>query len=223
MSKIIDTLFHPDIARYKQWRKVGIEIATKMTKEIPRGILLEAAGDLGMPRKDLAIVFDSEEEINYVMDRAIQDIERNGKRFIEIYLESHAESLNPDEVKYITALKDAYYSLFVIDDIKKGDGLLLHDVFSEKKIFLADISFSSTAKIGNLLATRIVSLDNLHFTTGASCAFEGKYLDELKSNFVYLFEKKKNTMTQQQIMRKYNPYFFKMMKKMGTEIRTAYV
>ena len=142
MSKIIDTLLHPDIARYKQWRKAEIETVRKMTEELPREIVLEAANDLGLLKKDSTIVFDSEDEMDYVMDRSIHDIERDGKRFIETYLDSHAKTLKPDETKYLTALRDAHYSLFVVDDIEKGQGLLLHDVFSEKKIFLTDISFS---------------------------------------------------------------------------------
>jgi len=50
------------------------------------------------------------------MDRAIYDIKTGGKWFIEVYIEQHGKdnSLTDSEKKLFQAMKESFYSLFMM-------------------------------------------------------------------------------------------------------------
>jgi len=118
----------------------------------------------------------------------------------------------------IYAMQSAYYSLFIAEKIKYGQGVYLKDVFSGKSLFLMDINMSETVQVSWILSMRIISIDNIYFTSGTSCVFSEQCLKGLKANFEYLRQLKCATMTWRQIMEKYNPFFLKEMKKNETVI-----
>ncbi len=219
----LEMKFNSNIDRYKKWRRLGMELNKKLIKEIPRGVFLEAAENLRMIGKGGIIVSDSEDELSYIMDRAINDIMIEDKRCIELYIDQYGESSTNNEKMLLNAMKDSYYSLFIVEGIIADKGLQLIDVFSNEKLFSLDINLSQTAEIGYLITSRVISIDNINFTSGCACIFEEKYLKQLKDNFINLFEKKKDTMTWQEMMRKYNPYFFKMMRQLGVDINFSTV
>jgi len=212
--------FKSDIARYKKWRKIGIQLNDKIIDKIPKELILQAARDLRMLGKGNVLVFDSEDETSYLMDRAIYDAKIDGKWFIDVYIEQYSKDdcLTNNEKRLLEAMRKSFYSLFIIDEIKHGKGVHLIDVFSEGELFLTDIGFSFTAKRGLLIATRVISIDDLNFTGGCACVFEKKHLEELKGNFIRLFEKKKGMMSWAEMMRKYSYYFFRKMRQFGIPI-----
>lgn len=204
--------------RYKNWRELGSGLANKIIKEVPHEVVLDAAGELRMLSKNRTIVFEYESESAYLMDRVVFDMEWDGKRGIEHYSAKHKDTLSVREQRILEAMIDSNYSLFMAEEIKKGVGADIVDVFAQGKIFLCDVNMSNTIPDGCLMSCRIVSIDNLHFTSGCSCVFEREMLGELKDNFINLFEKKKGIFTWQQMMRKYNPYFFRTMRQSGRQI-----
>ncbi|MFH1245454.1 MAG: hypothetical protein V1662_03130 [Candidatus Omnitrophota bacterium] len=190
----------------------------KILKEVSPDVIREAAGDLRMLGKNNTITFESENKTAYLQDRAVYDIERQGKRSVENYLEKYANTVSSMERRLLEAMSNAFYSLFTVEKIRKGAGADIADVFSGEKLFLADINLSRTLPEGCLLSCRVISLDGLNFTSGCACIFEKKQLISLKDNFVNLFEKNKDTLSWREMMRKYNPYFLKMMKQSGKEV-----
>lgn len=210
-----------DVARYKKWRRRGKELNRKIVHRVPRELVLQAAKDLGMQGKGDTLIFDSEDETSYLMDRAIYDIKTDGKWFIEVYIDrfSKEDSLTRRERRLLQAMKECFYSLFTVEGTEPGRGIYLQDVFSpERRLFLMDINFSHTSRKGYLFATRVFSIDNLNFTGGSCCIFEHRYLRELKSNFTYLYKKKKRKMSWDEMMRRYSHYFFKKMKAQGRSV-----
>jgi len=207
------------INKYKRWRKLGMKLNHSIEKEIPQDVLLEAAGEFHMLTKDGIIIFDSKDETAYLMDRIIYDIERDSKRYIEYYLEKYKDSLSDMQKRLLEAMQNSVYSLFIIRDVKAGVGAHITDAFSNERLFLCDINMSQTVQKGCLISCRIISIDNIHFTSGCACIFKGIHLKLLRDNFINLFEKKKNILTWQQMMRKYNPYFFKIMRQTGMKLR----
>jgi hypothetical protein len=209
--------FKSDIAKYKKWRKIGIQLNNKIVDKIGKELIFQTAKDLQLFGKRNILVFDSEDETSYLMDRAIYDVKIGGKWFIEVYIEQYSKDdcLTNDEKRLLQAMRRSFYSLFLVDEIKPGKGVHLADVFSEGKLFLTDIGLSLTAKKSCLIATRVLSIDDLSFTSGCGCAFDKKHLEELKGNFIHLFEKKKGEMSWAEIMRKYSYYFFRKMRQFG--------
>ncbi len=183
-----------------------------------RDTIMRAADDLRLRKKNGVICFDSESDTHFLMDRVIHDISIDGRMVIELFRDRNKGQLTVDEQKLLDALVDCEYSLFIVQQIDAGHGLRLLDAFSEREIFLVDVNLSRTAVAGHLLATRVVSLDGIMFTTGCACPFPGQYLPQLKNNFVCLFEEKKYQMTWEEMMRRHSPYFFITMKQAGVAI-----
>ena len=67
-----------NIPRYKKWRKIGKKLNDKIIEKIPKEVILQAAKDLRMLGKRNFLIFDSEDETSYLMDRAIYDIKTGG-------------------------------------------------------------------------------------------------------------------------------------------------
>ena len=206
-----------DLRRYKKWRERQVKLNSKMTKGLSKDILLEAAKDLRMLKNDI-IIFDSEYDSSYLNDRAIYDIKVHGKRGVEVFFEKNNEFLSHDEKKLLNAMKDSKYSLFIVEDIRHDQGLYLTDAFSKEKLFLSDINMSYSIKAGCLLSLRVISLDGINLSSGASCVFENECLKQLMNNFVDLYERKRHMMTWDKMRREYNPYFLKMMKQSDKKI-----
>lgn len=118
----------------------------------------------------------------------------------------------------LKAQSQAYFSLYEIAAIEAGRGLRLRDLFNSREILLVDLGLAATAEKGGLLATRVVTLEGLHFTSGVGTPFPAGDQSKLVGNFTALFEKKKSAMTWEQMMRRYAPYFFIEYKKGEQEI-----
>jgi len=205
--------FESEISKYRKWRSVGLELVNnRIYKGLPKEYILEAAKDLRILKNEI-IVF-GENDTNYLPDRAIYDIERNGEFWIDQYIKTLGSSLTRKEYKFAEAMKDSFYSLFFINDSEEGKLLHVMDVFSGEKYRIMDINLSqSDMESGFLLSARILSIDGINFASGASCIFRKEHLAELKKNFTELYEKKKNEMSWQKMMRKYSFYFYLMAKK----------
>lgn len=206
------------LQRYKKWRETGMKLNHQIMEQVSRDVILQAADDLRLRRKNRGICFDSETDTHFLMDRVIHDISVNGKRIVELYRDQNKNILTADEQELLDALVDSQYSLFIVQRMEAGLGLHLTDAFSREEIFLVDTRLSRTAVKRHLLAARAISLDGLTFTSGCACPFPAEYLPQLKDNFLRLFEKKKHQMTWVEMMRKHNPYFFIAMKQTGMKI-----
>jgi len=209
-----------DLRCYRKWRERQIALNSKMTEGITKDILLKAGEDFRMVKNGI-LVFDSEDDGVYPNDRAIFDIRTRGDRYVDLFFEENREFLTRKEKKLLKAMKDSKYSLFIVEKAKRARGLYLMDVFSKERLFLSDINMSHTTSPGCLSSIRVISLDGINFSSGAGCVFENKCLKQLVNNFTELYEKKKHVMTWDEMMCKYNPYFFKMMKRFDKEIRFA--
>lgn len=206
------------LQRYKKWRAVGKKLNQRILEQASQDVLLRAAADLRLRKKNNLLRFDSESDTHFLMDRIIHDIFLDGRRVIELYRDQNKETLTADEQKLIDALVDSDYSLFIVRKTEADHGLHLTDAFTDKEIFLIDINLSQTAVEGHALAMRVVSIEDIAFSTGCACPFPAKHLPRLKDNFVRLFEKKQHQMTWGEMMRQYNPYFFLSMKQAGIKI-----
>jgi len=214
--------FGKEFAEYQRWRKIGMNLHSKIIKKIPKDVIGQAGMDLRIVSKSGIFIFDSVDETLFLMDRAIYDVRINGRRFIDIYIDelSINDSLNDEERKFLQAMRNSYYSLFIITGIKRGKGLTLKDAFSSAELFLMDLNLSLSVSLDFIISTRILSIDNLNFTGGCACMFESNHLDTLRNNFIRLFEQKSAQMSWDEMMSRYSYYFFRKMKEFGIIFET---
>ncbi|MBI4527989.1 MAG: SEC-C domain-containing protein, partial [Deltaproteobacteria bacterium] len=137
-----------DLRTYKHLRQMGMQLMGAITKSLPRELILQAARDLRLLDKKGRIVCDTEDELSFIMDRAIHDIPWPEQRWIEIYYQDEAAKLSLDQQAHLKAHIRPAFSLYEVSKVSRGRGLWLVDLFCPEEFFLMDIGLGTTAEEG---------------------------------------------------------------------------
>ena len=207
-----------DLRTYKHLRQIGMPLMTTVSKSLPRELILQAARDLRLLDKKQTIVCDTEDEFSFIMDRAIHDIPWPKQRWIEIYYQDEAAKLSLDQQAYLKAHMQPVFSLYEMSQVSRGRGAWLVDLLRPEKFFLMDTGLGMTAKEGYLLASRIIHLNGLYFTSGVSMPFGPEHKKRLMSHFASLGQEKEVPGSWERLMRHHAPYFFIEFKKTGVYV-----
>ena len=196
--------------RYKRIRALGRELTNQMMEHIPRFVTMQAAKSLDLVGPKGVLVFDSEAEATYLMDRCFYDIKWDGKNLIDHFRESpDYQRLTKEEQAIVEGMTTAYYSLFEVLRVDPSQGALeVRDLLGESTYTIIDINSSRTATTGYLLAGRIKQVEGIYMTTGAICPF---YVEH-KANLLAGLEPKRirGRRKAKRIQRSdYSAYFFK--------------
>jgi hypothetical protein len=211
-----------DLRRYKRLRQIGVQLMSGITRSLPKDLILQAARDLLLNKKG-RIVCDTEDETSFIMDRAIHDIPWPEQRFIEIYHQNEAAKLSVDQQAYLKAHIQPVFSLYEVLKVTRGRGAWLVNLFSPEEFFLMDTGLGTTAEKGCLLASRVIRLDGIFFTSGVSMPFGSEHKERLTSHFASLEQDKEGAGSWERLMRRHAPYFFIEFKKTGVEVEFAAV
>jgi hypothetical protein len=155
------------LPRYQQLRQAGIALGNRLARTLPRDVLDEGGRKLGILKNNV-LVLDTEDEIVVLMDYCIYDVRRQGKNAVERYLAESPPPVGSDERLLLEAMLQARYSLFVVESMEPGVGVHVRDLLRDESLFLMDVSFSTTAVPGAVLATRVFAPDGILRTTGAA-------------------------------------------------------
>ena len=211
-------LLNSDLRTYKHLRQIGMSLMTTVLKSLPRELILQAARDLRLLDKKQTIVCDTEDEFSFIMDRAIHDIPWPKQRWIEIYYQDEAAKLSLDQQAYLKAHMQPVFSLYEVSKVSRGRGAWVVDLFRPKEFFLMDTGLGTTAEEGWLLASRIIHLNGVYFTSGVSTPFGPEHKKRLTSHFASLGQEKEVPGSWERLMRHHAPYFFIEFKKTGVYV-----
>ena len=207
-----------DLRTYKHLRQIGMQLMSAVVKSLPKELILQAARDLRLLDKKGAIVCDTEDELSFIMDRAIHDIPWPEQRFIEIYHQGEAAELSLDQQARLKAHIQPVFSLYEVSKVSRGRGVWLVDLFRSQEFFLMDTGLGTTAEEGCLLASRIIHLNGIYFTSGVSTPFGFEHKKRLMSHFDSLRQDKEGAGSWERLMRRHAPYFFIEFKKTGVDV-----
>ena len=207
-----------DLRTYKHLRQIGMNLMGAITKSLPKELILQAARDLRLLDKKGVIVCDTEDELSFIMDRAIHDIPWPEQRFIEIYYQGEAAKLSLDQQAHLKAHIQPVFSLYEVSKVSRGRGVWLVDLFRSQEFFLMDTGLGTTAEEGCLLASRIIHLNGIYFTSGVSTPFGFEHKKRLMSHFDSLRQDKEGAGSWERLMRRHAPYFFIEFKKTGIDV-----
>ena len=155
------------LPRYKHLRQVGLELNNRLVKTLSKSTLEEGGKKLGI-FKNNAITLDTEDEISVLMDCCIHDLRRQGKNAIEHYLAESPPAADSDEMVLLQALRQARFSLFVVEAVEPGVGVHVRDLLRDEPLFLVDVGFSRSTPLGMILAARVMAPEGIGMTTGAA-------------------------------------------------------
>jgi hypothetical protein len=106
------------------------------------------------------------EEPNLIGYMAYGYTDQNGQRYVDHYLHRHGARLKLAETKALTALRDAWFSAFEVQEIQTDVGLQLLDLITEESIFVHEkLGTHDLVKFEVILAW-VVSIGGRFILTG---------------------------------------------------------
>ncbi|HTU16899.1 MAG TPA: SEC-C metal-binding domain-containing protein [Gemmataceae bacterium] len=164
MSSYLDLLTH-----YKRRRSTSMAVNHALVERLSREVLDEGGKKLGI-LKGNTLLLDSEDELAVLMDFCIHDVRRDGHTAVESFLLEAPFASGSEEMLYLNALRQARYSLFVLERVERGCGIEVRDLRWGGTRFIMDIGLGSTGSPDLLLAARVIPFESVFVTTGAPLA-----------------------------------------------------
>ncbi len=155
------------ISLYQRLRTVSQDLSTRLVNRLSRDTLHEGGRRLGILRGG-TLVFDTENETSVLMDYCLYDVRRKGRSAIEQYLIDSPPDPESDEMTCLRAMQHAIYSLFVVESVERGLGVIVRDLLSQEVLLVVDMGFGSTAQPGLVFASRLLHHDGFSMTGGAA-------------------------------------------------------
>jgi hypothetical protein len=163
------TMNHAEIVqRYRRLREVSSTLNSEvLVPRIPTDVLQEGGRTLGILRRGV-FVFKTEDETSVLMDYCIHDIRRGGQTVVERLLAESPPGPGSDEMLVLEAMRQARYSLFLIEEVVSGVGVRVRDLLRDTSEVLVDINLSRTAAVNLVLAARLIRPADFSMSTGAT-------------------------------------------------------
>jgi hypothetical protein len=156
------------LPRYRELRRVGIELNTKLSHTLSQSEMGEGGRRLGILEGD-TLVLDTEDEIAVLMDYCLHDVRRYGVTPIERYIQTSPPAPDSDEWILLQALRQSRFSVFVVKSVEPEVGVQVEDLLrGGGESFIVDVSFGQTASAGMVMAMRLMAVDGIEMTTGAA-------------------------------------------------------
>ena len=167
------------IERYRRDRAISAGIQTGALDHIPRAAILRQAKRLGLSDGKVLRV-SHEDELTLVFDLLLYTVSSGSRsRGIDRYARSHQPPPGSDELRVLTALQAARFSLFQIKERHPVAGLVLEDLLRAEVAWLMDESLEASAQVGAVFGTRLATLDTFAITCGVLVPIDSETLREL--------------------------------------------
>ena len=182
------------IEEYKIIRNAGKDLANKIL-DFKKGNRKETiyAGKLLGFWDGKAMVFDSEDESDVLMDFLIYERNKRGEKLIDKFYDSETE-LDDIEEEILEGMVSYHSSLFEIININRESCILtLIDLFDKnhKEFKLIDLGLSQSCKIGLVFYYRLLPVRDVNITSGVSFGFDSSVKDRILSDISFARFKRK--------------------------------
>jgi hypothetical protein len=155
------------VSRYKRLRSVGLNLNNKLVSRLSKDALHEGGRRLEILHNN-TLVFNSEDESSILMDYCLYNVRSKGRNAIEQYLIDSPPDPESDEMACLRAMQHATYSMFLVQTVERGLGVVARDLRSNETVLIIDMGFGSTAKPGLIFASRLLFHDGFAMTGGAA-------------------------------------------------------
>jgi len=199
--------------KYQNIRKVGMELNGKLLASIAKNDFNKAARLMKFMKMHKVSFKDEGEQYRFY-DFVINDcLDSKGLTAVVKFNNKHRNTLDEVETKLIDSLVEAKPSVYSIEkiDVKKSI-VWLQDLLEPDSplIQIIDFGFCKSKGItGQVLYTRIICVDEIAMTSGATMMFDAQYKVQLINQAQDMFAKLKDTQMQRTLV------FNKLFKKFG--------
>ena len=155
------------LARYRENRQVLMELNSRLVHNLAGDSVQVGAARLGLAR-GRTLVLDAEEHLCVLMDYCINHVRTRGMTAIESFVQSQGPSCNAREQELLQVMLASRYTLVAIEQVVRGVGCQVRDLFKDELRLLVDIGMSTTAKQGLIIGSQLLDFGDYVTTTGAS-------------------------------------------------------
>ncbi len=199
--------------KYQSIRKIGMELNGSILASIPKNDFKKAARLMKVMKMNKISFKDEGEEYRFY-DFIINDcLDSNGLTIVEKFKRKYKNSFNEVEKKLVDSMIEAKPSVYCIERIDRQSSYVwLQDLLEpdSKLVRIIDLGFcKSEGIIGQLLFTRIIGVDEIAMTSGATMMFDVQHKVQLINQAQDMFAKLKDTQMQRVLV------FNKLYKKFG--------
>jgi len=167
------------LACYRRMRAVCRELNNALVT-FDKSAVKQAAEELGLWRDGTISVY--EDALPVLWDHAVHHRFAGGPNVVERYVAEHPPAAGTEAEAALTAMGQAFFSLFHIDRLTRFVGVHVTDILRDQKYFLADEGLGSSATKGMVLATRVLPCEGFIMTTGAIQFVSGEVLMWISEN-----------------------------------------
>ena len=207
----------PLIKKYQKYRNIGKKINENILKQcIDEHSIQKSARLLGISQGK-TLVFESEEESNFLFDFNVFEDEIDGKTAFFRYQEQQP-NLSKIKTEILKALPLNYLSLFKVIEINPTEASVsLSNLLGEpKQVQIIDLGLSQTGQPGLLIFTRIIPFTDFSMTSGMFAIFPAHSEKTLLKRYKSKMKKVKSNKESVQLF----VTFFKLNRTEGLEIHT---
>ena len=156
------------VARYKQLRAVSIRLHERVMKILPKEAVTQGGRRLGILQRG-TLVFDSDDETAVLFDYCLYNVRVGGLTAIQRFADSQP-ALTTDEALLLDAMQRVEYGLWVVERAERGLGVAAKNLWNQETCFISDLGLGTSGKPGLAFGARVLSVDGLAMTTGATLA-----------------------------------------------------
>jgi len=170
------------VDRYGRYRKIVWKMNNEVLPEyLSRSVLGMAGKALGILRGDKLLLGD-EDEIGLVIDYAIHECCERGRNAIQRFLGDSGLDRNSDEYVVARAMSESFYTLVRVEEVLRGVGVRVADLFAGREYLLVDMGFGMSAVKGGVLATRLFAFEGFVTTSGAALPVDAETLGRIEKS-----------------------------------------
>jgi hypothetical protein len=176
-SPFTSAKFPQYLEEYQTYRSVGMDLNTRLVKQLPNAAIEECGKKLGVWKRG-TLILGSEEELSVLMDYALFHFSRNGVNTVSRFLKMSPPAESSVEMTLLRAMLKAHYSLFSVKAIQENRGLVLSDLLRDNEIFVIDLSMSRSAIPDTLFMGHVLPMPHFHMTSGAFMPVPASIMDD---------------------------------------------
>jgi hypothetical protein len=158
------------VSQYQRLRTVGWDLNNRLVKRLSKDVLEEGGTKLGMLEGKVFVV-DTEDEVSILMDYCIYDVRRDGRNAIDQYLIDSPPDPESDEMTCLRSRQHPIYSLFVVESVERGLGVIARDMLSGEVFRVVDMGLGISGQPGMVFVARLLHHDGFSMSSGATVPF----------------------------------------------------
>jgi hypothetical protein len=173
------------VERYEQLRRIAWKLSNEvLPKYVPTPGIEACAKKLGLWHRG-GLVLEHDDEICVLMDCSIHDFRPKLGTAVEQHMVEARPAGDSDESVVLQAMRESFYTLVQVTEVLPEVGVRLADLLAEGcEYLMVDIGFGSSAHVGGMLATRILSYGPFVTTSGAALPVDLDTLAEIRRSIL---------------------------------------